>query len=202
MGGFGSADPKASQRALLDQLMGAERDLDLESKARKKFWEKDVCKLYLAGLSPYKLLKETRGFVANGYDVWVKHAYAYALRLDCRPDDVDCERWKIDHNLKAQYDAFAFQSNGEPMRAALRPPDAMVEAIAATYAETGGLTPLDELVPGYSTESLSKAGLFDGFSNGLQAALVALCGVIGDGAQSAARVTWSGCERAQASSNR
>ena len=105
MGGFGSADPKASQRALLDQLMGAERDLDLESKARKKFWEKDVCKLYLAGLSPYKLLKETRGFVANGYDVWVKHAYAYALRLDCRPDDVDCERWKIDHNLKAQYDA-------------------------------------------------------------------------------------------------
>ena len=88
MGGFGSADPKASQRALLDQLMGAERDLDLESKARKKFWEKDVCKLYLVGLSPYKLLKETRGFVANGYDVWVKHAYAYALRLDCRPDDV------------------------------------------------------------------------------------------------------------------
>ena len=103
MGGFGSADPKASQRALLDQLMGAERDLDLESKAKKKFWEKDVCKLYLAGLSPYKLLKETRGFVANGYDVWVKHAYAYALRLDCRPDDVDCERWKVDHNLKAQY---------------------------------------------------------------------------------------------------
>ena len=105
MGGFGSSDPKSAQRALLDELMGAERDLDLETKAKKKFWEPDVCKFYLAGLSPYKVLKETRGYAANGYDNWLKHAYCHALRLDEHPTKVACERFKVDVGLKAQYDA-------------------------------------------------------------------------------------------------
>ena len=55
-------NPKAAQRALLDELMGAERDVDLSVRGRKKFWEADVCKFYLAGLSPYKVLRGARGY--------------------------------------------------------------------------------------------------------------------------------------------
>ena len=35
-GGFGNVDPKDQQRALLDQLMGSERDVPLEQRQNRK----------------------------------------------------------------------------------------------------------------------------------------------------------------------
>ena len=96
-------NPKAAQRALLDELMGAERDVDLSVRGRKKFWEADVCKFYLAGLSPYKVLRGARGYAAQGYDVWLRHAYAHGLGE--RPEHIDLDAYKLDGALKAQYDA-------------------------------------------------------------------------------------------------
>jgi hypothetical protein len=49
-------------RALLDQLMGAERDVRLEERTGKckMFYEDDVCKYHLCGLSPYFLFQNTK----------------------------------------------------------------------------------------------------------------------------------------------
>ena len=90
-------NPKAAQRALLDELMGAERDVDLSVRGRKKFWEADVCKFYLAGLSPYKVLRGARGYAAQGYDVWLRHAYAHGLGE--RPEHIDLDAYKLDLSL-------------------------------------------------------------------------------------------------------
>lgn len=98
-------NPKAAQRALLDELMGAERDVDLSMRGRKKFWETDVCKFFLAGLSPYKVLRGARGYAAQGYDVWLRHAYAHGLGQGERPEHIDLDAYKLDGALKAQYDA-------------------------------------------------------------------------------------------------
>eukprot|EP00954_Amorphochlora_amoebiformis_P026422 1379130-Amorphochlora_amoeboformis.AAC.2 len=54
-------------RALLDSLMGAERNAALEDreKLRRKFWDRTVCKHYLCGLCPYELLAQTRSDVGE-----------------------------------------------------------------------------------------------------------------------------------------
>ena len=52
----------AEARALLDQLMGAERDVRLEERTNKskQFDEPDVCKYHLCGVCPYELFRNTR----------------------------------------------------------------------------------------------------------------------------------------------
>mmetsp|Transcript_23996 Transcript_23996/g.77202 ORF Transcript_23996/g.77202 Transcript_23996/m.77202 type:complete len:467 (-) Transcript_23996:654-2054(-) len=95
-------DPRSSARDLLDELMGQERDLDLKAKAKKKFYESDVCKFYLVGLSPYHVLKNTRGYTLGGMDAWVRHAYATALNV---PTSFDVASLRCDVNLKKQYES-------------------------------------------------------------------------------------------------
>jgi RNA-binding protein Luc7-like 2 len=51
------------QRALLDALMGKERDLPVEQqeKVKKKFSDRSVCKYFICGLCPYhELFKNTK----------------------------------------------------------------------------------------------------------------------------------------------
>jgi hypothetical protein len=49
-------------RALLDQLMGNERDVSLDERTNKKrhFSDDDVCKHYLCGLAPFSLFRNTK----------------------------------------------------------------------------------------------------------------------------------------------
>lgn len=49
-------------RALLDQLMGTERDVSLDKRTNKKrhFSDDDVCKHYLCGLAPFSLFRNTK----------------------------------------------------------------------------------------------------------------------------------------------
>eukprot|EP00467_Chlorarachnion_reptans_P024378 CAMPEP_0114500446 /NCGR_PEP_ID=MMETSP0109-20121206/7966_1 /TAXON_ID=29199 /ORGANISM="Chlorarachnion reptans, Strain CCCM449" /LENGTH=331 /DNA_ID=CAMNT_0001678103 /DNA_START=71 /DNA_END=1064 /DNA_ORIENTATION=+ len=51
-----------AQRALLDQLMGKERNASFEEreKMQRHFWDDDVCKYFLVGLCPYELFKNTK----------------------------------------------------------------------------------------------------------------------------------------------
>ena len=50
------------QRALLEQLMGMERDVPLSERTGKKrmFYDPDICKYHVAGISPYTLFKGTK----------------------------------------------------------------------------------------------------------------------------------------------
>lgn len=49
-------------RAMLDELMGKERDVPLDKRTNQglKFYDRDVCKLAVAGLCPYGLFKNTK----------------------------------------------------------------------------------------------------------------------------------------------
>lgn len=60
--------PMDSQRALLDQLMGAHRDLPAEEAAKRKrnFWDADIDKHFLCGLSPVTLFKNTKSELPVG----------------------------------------------------------------------------------------------------------------------------------------
>lgn len=50
------------QRALMDQLMGANRDLPPEEAAKRKrnFWDSDIDKYFLCGLCPALVFKNTK----------------------------------------------------------------------------------------------------------------------------------------------
>ena len=52
----------AEARALLDQLMGGERDVRLEERTgrTKQFSDADVCKFALCGICPYEIFKGTK----------------------------------------------------------------------------------------------------------------------------------------------
>ncbi|CAM9837668.1 unnamed protein product, partial [Laminaria digitata] len=49
-------------RALLDQLMGRERDIPVEKRINRvrRVWDDDICKPYLCGLCPYVDFRNTR----------------------------------------------------------------------------------------------------------------------------------------------
>ena len=51
-----------AQRALLDQLMGQERNVEVEKRKglRRRFSDDDIDKFYLCGCSPYELFKNTK----------------------------------------------------------------------------------------------------------------------------------------------
>lgn len=51
-----------AQRALLDQLMGQERNVQVDKRKglRRKFSDEDIDKFYLCGCSPYELFKNTK----------------------------------------------------------------------------------------------------------------------------------------------
>lgn len=51
-----------AMRAMLDELMGKERDVPLEERTNRgyKFSDPEVCKHALAGLCPYGLFKNTK----------------------------------------------------------------------------------------------------------------------------------------------
>jgi len=60
--------PADEARALLDQLMGNERDVKLDERTNKKrhFTDEDVCKYHLCGLSPYTLFRNTKSDLMGG----------------------------------------------------------------------------------------------------------------------------------------
>jgi RNA-binding protein Luc7-like 2 len=72
--GYGapSVGPGDEARALLDQLMGLERDVKLDERTNKArhFSDDDVCKYHLCGLSPYTLFRNTKSDLtpAEGYN--------------------------------------------------------------------------------------------------------------------------------------
>jgi hypothetical protein len=63
-----------AQRALMDQLMGAERDVKLEERTNRTrhFSDDDVCKHYLCGLSPFFLFKNTKSDFRHQFEHYDK----------------------------------------------------------------------------------------------------------------------------------
>ncbi len=61
--------PMDEQRRLLDELMGQERNLEEQHKRHhvRHFSDADICKFYIAGVSPYNLFKNTKSDLGN-YD--------------------------------------------------------------------------------------------------------------------------------------
>ena len=51
-----------AMRAMLDELMGKERDVPLEERTGRglRFYDPEICKYALAGLCPYGLFKNTK----------------------------------------------------------------------------------------------------------------------------------------------
>ena len=63
-------------RALLDELMGKERNVPLEKRSGRglRYYDPEVCKLALAGLCPYGLFKNTKSDLGGQPPPW--HAFA------------------------------------------------------------------------------------------------------------------------------
>eukprot|EP00466_Bigelowiella_natans_P016492 jgi/Bigna1/87337/estExt_fgenesh1_pg.C_190089 len=59
-----------AQRALLDQLMGKERNASFEEreKMQRHFWDDDVCKHFLVGIRPHELFKNTKSEIPEVYE--------------------------------------------------------------------------------------------------------------------------------------
>uniref|UniRef100_A0A6V3RLE1 Uncharacterized protein n=1 Tax=Lotharella globosa TaxID=91324 RepID=A0A6V3RLE1_9EUKA len=69
-----------AQRELLDQLMGKERNASLEEreKMQRHFWDDDVCKHFLVGITPHELFKNTKsdlGEYDKLFDMRAKHEW-------------------------------------------------------------------------------------------------------------------------------
>lgn len=91
------------QRALLDQLMGRTRDLPDDEKAakRRKFYDKDVCKFYLAGLSPYSLFRNSKSasFLDNYGNSYTKEEDEDCkVEYDALPQDMK-DKYGYDYQL-------------------------------------------------------------------------------------------------------
>jgi hypothetical protein len=74
-----------AMRAMLDELMGKERDVPLEERTNRgyTFSDKEVCKYALAGLCPYGLFKNTKSDLGM-----LEIAYlSLDLRLGCDISD-------------------------------------------------------------------------------------------------------------------
>lgn len=94
--GFGNVDPKDLMRAQLDQMMGLSRNSSLEDQANpKKFFEKDVCKFYLCGCSPWKLLEGTKS------EGWVQNCYA---KMHKKGSEYDPSVLVTEVSMKGEYD--------------------------------------------------------------------------------------------------
>lgn len=54
-------------RAMLDELMGKERNVPLEERSNKElhFWDDEVCKYAICGLCPYTLFSNTKSFLGE-----------------------------------------------------------------------------------------------------------------------------------------
>eukprot|EP01050_Picozoa_sp_SAG11_P041754 SAG11_NODE_18873_length_479_cov_1.089474_1_plen_72_part_10 len=66
------------QRKLMEQLMGMERDVPLAERTgkRRRFFDPEVCKYHVAGISPYTLFKGTKS------DLSVRTGGAYKQLID------------------------------------------------------------------------------------------------------------------------
>ena len=58
-GGMRVSDQDA-QKAMMDELMGRDRNLPEEEKRESEFWDADICKYYLCGISPHQLFRNTK----------------------------------------------------------------------------------------------------------------------------------------------
>ena len=96
MMGFGNIDPREAMRMELDKMMGAQRNDALDEQAKpKKFSAREVCKLFLAGCSPWQLLEGTKS------EAWVQTMYA---KKHHKGTDYDPGVLVTDLNMKAEYD--------------------------------------------------------------------------------------------------
>lgn len=68
-----------AQRALLDSLMGAQRNKDMDDQQRKSWKDSDVCKFFLVGFCPYELFLGTKsdiGLCKKLHEVHLRQVYA------------------------------------------------------------------------------------------------------------------------------
>eukprot|EP00472_Partenskyella_glossopodia_P005228 CAMPEP_0197514850 /NCGR_PEP_ID=MMETSP1318-20131121/163_1 /TAXON_ID=552666 /ORGANISM="Partenskyella glossopodia, Strain RCC365" /LENGTH=347 /DNA_ID=CAMNT_0043063057 /DNA_START=45 /DNA_END=1089 /DNA_ORIENTATION=+ len=91
-----------TQRALLDQLMGKERNASFEEreKMQRHFWDDDVCKHFLVGLCPYELFKNTRSDLGEYDKLFDLRAKAEWDALDQKERDKYPYQWELLDLLK------------------------------------------------------------------------------------------------------
>merc|ERR1712060_728288 len=75
------------QRALLDSLMGAQRNNDMDERHRKSWKDSDVCKYFLVGFCPYELFLGTKsdmGLCKKLHEEHLRQVYAVKARKRTR----------------------------------------------------------------------------------------------------------------------
>jgi len=81
-------------RKQLDQLMGANRNGDMEEVVKRNFWDSDVCRPYLSGLCPRDLFTNTKideGECDKFHDPQLKTEYEAARKTKDYGYDYDLE---------------------------------------------------------------------------------------------------------------
>lgn len=71
-----------------------------------------MCKFYLCGLSPYHVLKGTKGYAMMGVDKWVRHAYSVSLQRET-PETIDVTKFVCDVTLRAQYEVLSAEEKAK-----------------------------------------------------------------------------------------
>mmetsp|Transcript_24080 Transcript_24080/g.39578 ORF Transcript_24080/g.39578 Transcript_24080/m.39578 type:complete len:364 (-) Transcript_24080:533-1624(-) len=83
-----------AMRKQLDQLMGANRNGDMEEVVKRNFWDSDVCRPYLSGLCPRDLFTNTKideGECDKFHDPQLKTEYEAARKTKDYGYDYDLE---------------------------------------------------------------------------------------------------------------
>mmetsp|Transcript_19263 Transcript_19263/g.28769 ORF Transcript_19263/g.28769 Transcript_19263/m.28769 type:complete len:321 (-) Transcript_19263:213-1175(-) len=95
-----------TQRLLLDQLMGKERNASFEEreKMQRHFWDEDVCKHYLVGLCPYELFKNTKSDLGEYNKIFDGRAKAEWDALPQEEKDKYPYQWDLLDLLKTLID--------------------------------------------------------------------------------------------------
>ena len=78
-------------RAMLDELMGRDRDIPLEERTGEglRYSDPEICKHALAGLCPYGLFKNTRSDLGP-------------CKYEIHDDDLQFEALKVDYDALSQ----------------------------------------------------------------------------------------------------
>jgi len=106
-----------SARALLDELMGKERDVPPEHKSNRvrKFHDDDICKYELCGLCPYSLFKNTRSDL--GMCKYTDHGDESVKEQWAALDDKEKLKYPYQHELLSELEQLTREMDRKIQRA-------------------------------------------------------------------------------------
>mmetsp|Transcript_40314 Transcript_40314/g.95794 ORF Transcript_40314/g.95794 Transcript_40314/m.95794 type:complete len:322 (+) Transcript_40314:134-1099(+) len=104
-------------RALLDELMGKERDvpLDVRTNKARRFDDEDICKYDLCGLCPYSLFKNTRSDL--GICKWEVHGDEQVKEQWSKLEEKEKARYPYEHELMTELEQLVREMDRKIARA-------------------------------------------------------------------------------------